>query len=164
MKLLAVVTPPYIHHGCSTRKTFWEEKFTVEEKFTLGDFSAMSRKNCGCQNVRKHSEIKGIDEYITLYISSEFDSLDKMKITYSESEDELGRSRKGLITYKGLKDQAKPNKCKKERYDNINVIMKDLSKFIMKFENYLMKVMRGRGPNTSLLTDTFTWQYGLRSV
>ena len=28
MKFLAVVTPPSIYHGCSTRKTFWEEKFT----------------------------------------------------------------------------------------------------------------------------------------
>ena len=28
MKLLEVVTPPSIYHGCSTRKAFWEEKFT----------------------------------------------------------------------------------------------------------------------------------------
>ena len=32
MKLLAVVTPPSIYHGCSTRKTFREEKFTGEKK------------------------------------------------------------------------------------------------------------------------------------
>ena len=44
MKLLEVVTPPYIYHGCSTRKTFWEEEFTGEEKFTLGEFSAMNMK------------------------------------------------------------------------------------------------------------------------
>ena len=30
MKFLVVVTPPSIYHGCSTRKTFWEEKFTVK--------------------------------------------------------------------------------------------------------------------------------------
>ena len=35
MKLLAVVTPPSIYHGCSTRKTFWEEKFTGKEFFSL---------------------------------------------------------------------------------------------------------------------------------
>ena len=46
MKLLAVVTPPTIYHDCSTRKTFWEEKFTSEEKFTLGEFSAANKKNC----------------------------------------------------------------------------------------------------------------------
>ena len=28
MKFLVVVTPPYIHHGCSTQKTFSEEKST----------------------------------------------------------------------------------------------------------------------------------------
>ena len=31
MKLLEVVTPPSIYNGCSTRKTFWEEKFTGKE-------------------------------------------------------------------------------------------------------------------------------------
>ena len=54
-KLLAVVKPPSIYHGCSTRKTFWEEKFTV------GKFSAVSMKNCGRHNVREHREIKGSD-------------------------------------------------------------------------------------------------------
>ena len=42
-KILAVVTPPSIYHGCSIWKTFWEEKFTPE-----------NMKNCGCHNVRKH--------------------------------------------------------------------------------------------------------------
>ena len=36
-------------------------------------------KNCGRHNVRKHKEIKGSDKYVTLDISSKFDSLDKMK-------------------------------------------------------------------------------------
>ena len=40
MKLLAVVTPSSMYHGCSTRKTFWEEKFTGEEKL----FSAVNMK------------------------------------------------------------------------------------------------------------------------
>ena len=31
MKFLVVVTPPSIYHGCSTRKTFWEEKFTGKQ-------------------------------------------------------------------------------------------------------------------------------------
>ena len=41
MKLLTVVAPPSIYHGCSTRKTFWEEKITGEEKL----FSAVNIKN-----------------------------------------------------------------------------------------------------------------------
>ena len=41
MKLLAVVTPPSIYHGCSTQKTFWEEKFTGKENL----FLAVDMKN-----------------------------------------------------------------------------------------------------------------------
>ena len=52
--LLEVVKPPSIYHGCSTHNTFWEGKFSGEEKFTLGEFSAVNMKNCGRRNVRKH--------------------------------------------------------------------------------------------------------------
>ena len=75
MKLLEVVTPRSIYHGCYTWKTFWEEKFTGEEK----SLSAVNMKNCGRRNVRKHKEIKGSDKYVTLEISLKFDNLDKMK-------------------------------------------------------------------------------------
>ena len=51
MKLLAVVTPPSIYHGCSTWKTFWEENYT------LGEFTPVNMKNCDRHNVRKHREI-----------------------------------------------------------------------------------------------------------
>ena len=68
MKRIAVVTPPSIYQSCSTWKTFWEEKFTGEEKFTLGEFSDVNIKNCGRCNVRKHIEIKGSDKYVTLDI------------------------------------------------------------------------------------------------
>ena len=32
MKFLVVVTPPSIYHCCSTRKTFWEGKFTGKKQ------------------------------------------------------------------------------------------------------------------------------------
>ena len=32
MKFLAIVSPPSIYHGCSTRKTFWEEKFAGKKQ------------------------------------------------------------------------------------------------------------------------------------
>ena len=48
MDLLAVVIPPSIYHVCSTRKTFWEGKFTGEEKL----FSDVNMKNGGRRNVR----------------------------------------------------------------------------------------------------------------
>ena len=75
-KLLEVVTPPSIYHGCSTWKTFWEEKL----------FSSVNMKNCVRHSVRKHRYIKGSDKYVTLDISSKFDILDKMKRTSSESK------------------------------------------------------------------------------
>ena len=85
MKLLSFVKPLSIYHGCSTRKTFGEENFTFDE------FIAVSIKNCGRCNVRKHREIKDSDKYFTFDISLKFDSLDMMIITYSESKDNWGR-------------------------------------------------------------------------
>ena len=82
MNLLAVVTPPYIYYGCSNWKMFWEEKFTGEEKFTLGEFTSANMKRCGRRNVRKHREIKGSDKYITLDISLKFGSLDNIYGNY----------------------------------------------------------------------------------
>ena len=70
-------------------------------------FLVVDMKNCGRRNVRKHREIKDRDKYVTLKrhheirgsekytnlnISSKFDSLDKMKITSSESKGKLKRS------------------------------------------------------------------------
>ena len=120
MRLLAVVTPPYIYHGCSTRKKF------LEENFTLGELTAVNMKNCGCRNVRKHREIKGSDRYATLDVSLKFDSLYKTRITYSESKYKMGRSGQGLTTSLGLKATKKPKKYKKSRYAIGNIIRKDL--------------------------------------
>ena len=110
MKLLSVVTPPYIYHGCSTRKKFWEENFTGEENFTLVEFSAVDMKNCGRRNVSKRIEIKCSDEYVTLDISLNCVSLEKMRITSSDSKFKFGRSRNGLINSMGLKAKAIPKK------------------------------------------------------
>ena len=81
MKLLVVVTPPSIYHGCSTQKTFWEENF-IGKKQDL--FESVNMRNCGQRNVRKHKEIKDSDERVTLNmyeilnISEKFDNMDKM--------------------------------------------------------------------------------------
>ena len=134
MKLLAVVTPPSIYHGFSTRKTFWEKNFTGGEKFTLGKLSAVNMKNCGRHNVRKHREIKGSDKYVTLKISLKFDSMENMRITSSESKLNLGISGKVLINSLGIKAKTRPKKYKKARYIIVNVSRKDLSKMIRDFE------------------------------
>ena len=130
MNLLAVVIPSSIYHGCSTQKTFWEGKFTGKKSL----FLAVNMKNCGCRNFRKQKEINSIDKYVTLGISSKFDSLYKMKITSSESKGQLEISVKGLITSLGFNTKARSQKYKKARYAIVNVIKKDLSKIIREFE------------------------------
>ena len=106
MKFLEVVTPPSIYNGCSTRKMFWEEKFTGKQDL----FHSVNMKNCGCCKVRKHKEIKGSDKIVTLNVSAKFYSLNKMKTTSSESNGKLGRSGKGLVTALALKTKAKSKK------------------------------------------------------
>ena len=93
-------------------------------------------KFCGRRKVRKHKEIKVIDRYVTLDITLNFDNLDKMKITSSESKVKLERSGKGLIISLGFKAKARPQKYKKARYDIGNVIKKDLSKIIREFDKF----------------------------
>ena len=151
MKILVVVTPRSIYHGCSTQKTFWEEKFTGKENL----FLAVNMKNCGRCNVRKHKEIKGSDNYVTLDIPSKIYILENMKITSSESKGKLERSGKGLITSLGFKANLRPQKYKKARYAIGKFSEKDLSKIIKKFEKFRNCLMKRRGPNMSLLTDTF---------
>ena len=88
MKFLVVVTPPSIYHGCSTRNTFWEERFTCKQYL----FESVNMKNYGQNNVRKEKKIKGTDKCVTLNIyevlniSEKFDDLNKMETTSSESK------------------------------------------------------------------------------
>ena len=91
-------------------------------------------KNCGCRKVRKQNEIKGSDKSITLDISSKFDSLNKMKTTYSELKGKLERSGKGLVTALDFKTKVRLRKFKKASYVIGNVSEKDLSKIIKEFE------------------------------
>ena len=72
MNLLAVLTPPSMYSGCSTRKTFWEGKLT-----------SVNMKNCVPRNVRKHMDIKYGEKYITLDIYLNFGSMEKIKIASS---------------------------------------------------------------------------------
>ena len=89
MKLL-VSTPPSIYHGCSTRKTFWEEKFTGKKQDL---FEPVNMRNCGKRNFRKHRDIKESDDRVTyknkyeiLKFSEIFVNLDKMETTSSGSK------------------------------------------------------------------------------
>ena len=130
MKFLVFLAPPSIYHGYSTRKTFWEEKFTGKKDL----FHSVNTKNCGRHKVKKHKEIKGSDKIVTLNVSAKFDGLNKMKTTSSESKGKLERSGKGLVTALDLKTKVRSQKCKKSRYAIGNVSMKDLSNIIKEFE------------------------------
>ena len=109
MKFLVVVTPSSIYHGCFTRKTFWEEKFTGKKDL----FQSVNRKNCGHRKFRKHKEIKGSDKIVTLDISEKFDSMNKMKTTSSDSKGKLGRSGKELVTALAFKTKVRFTRIQK---------------------------------------------------
>ena len=50
MKYLAVVMPPTIWIYCSTRKTFWADKFILSDM-----------KNCGRRNVRRNKKSRKVN-------------------------------------------------------------------------------------------------------
>ena len=93
----------------------------------------MNIQNCGRFNVSKHREIKNGEKCITLDISLDFGSLDKIKITSSEPKYYLERSGKGLITSMGIKTIISAKKKKKARRAITNVSMKYISKINKEF-------------------------------
>ena len=73
MKFLAVISPPpAIYHSRSTRETFWEDNFTLE-----------NMKSCEGRNFMKHREIKNGKQYTILDIYSKLDCLNKREATFS---------------------------------------------------------------------------------
>ena len=151
MKFLVVVIPPYIYHGCSNWKTFWEEKFTCKKDL----FQYVNMKKCGRRKVRKHKEIKGSDNIATLDISEKFDSLNKMENKSSESREKFERSGKGLVTALAFKTKVKSPKYKKARYAIGNFSEKDLLKIIKEFEKIGKLPYEKTIPNMSQLPDNF---------
>ena len=117
MKFLVVVTPQSIYHGCSTRKTFWEEKFTGKKQYL---FESVNTRNDGQLKVRKHKEIKDSDERVTLNmyeilrISEKFDDMDKMETTSSESKVKMEGSGKWLVTALALKTKSRSKNIKRQ--------------------------------------------------
>ena len=91
-------------------------------------------KNVGRLQIRKHKEIKGSDNIVTLDISKKFDSLNKMETTSSESNKKLERSGKVLVTALDFKTKVRSQEYKIARYAIGNFSEKDLSKIIKEFE------------------------------
>ena len=140
MKFLVVVAPPSIYHGCSTWKTFWEEKFTGKKQDL---FVSVNMRNCGQHNYRKHRDINDSDERVTLIMNNilkileEFDNLDKMETTSSDSKVKMEGSGKWLVTNLALNTKARSTKYKKARYAIRYFSMKDLSNKIKEFEKFV---------------------------
>ena len=130
MKFLVVVTMSSIYHGCSTRKTFWEGKFTSKKDL----FQSVNMKICGRRKVRKHKGIKGSYKIVILNVSAKFKSLNKMETTSSESKGKLGRSGKGLVTALAINTKVRSQIYKYARYAIGNVSKKYLSKIIKEFD------------------------------
>ena len=96
IQFLVDLTPsPDIYHGCCTRKTLWEEKFTLA-----------NITGCGRCSVRKHREINNGYQYISSYIYLELYCLDKSEVVSSESSYYMGVSGKGLTTYMNLRGEV----------------------------------------------------------
>ena len=91
MKFLVVVAPPSIYHGCSTRKTFWEGKFTGKKDF----FQSVNMKICGRRKASKHKEINGSVKIVTLNVSAKFESLNKMKPHLQSQKENLEDQERG---------------------------------------------------------------------
>ena len=99
------------------------------------------------RNVRKHRDIKGSEDYVTLDITLKFESLENMRITFLESKEVLGGSGKGLITSMGFKAKVRQNKYKQARYTIRNVSKKNLSKIVRYFDKLPYKSYERRRPN-----------------
>ena len=81
-----------------------------------------------------------------MVIPLKFGSLKNMRTTSSESKDNLGRSRKRLITSLGINAKARPNNYQKVRYYIVNVSEKDLSKIIREFDRFPYETFERRRP------------------
>ena len=128
-------------------RRFGSLKFTCEEKFALGKFTAVNMKNGGRHNVSKHRYFRDGDKYIILDISLDIGSLGKMRITSLKKKDNLGRSGKGLITSLGIKARARPKIFKRQGMSSEMLVWRTFQRLLGSLKIFHITVMRGGGPN-----------------
>ena len=128
IRFLVVATKlPDIYHGCSTRKKFWEYKFTV-----------VKIKICGRINVRKQGETNYGKQFTVLDISYMLDGTEKRNFTSSQSRYYMGIPGKGLTTSLYIRTKI-PNKKNKAWFAIIDINHQDLSNLLKKFKFTLSK-------------------------
>ena len=138
IKLLEVVTPPSIYRGFSNWKTFWEEKFTLDE-LTAGNMKTVVVAMLGNTKISKVvPSVSTWTYYWNLTIWKRWE-LNLQNLFF------LRGSGKGLINSLGLKAKAGAKKYKNLRYAIGNISNKNISKIIWEFENLSYKSYERRG-------------------
>ena len=124
MKLLEVVTPlSAIYHDCSSQKRLWEENSTP-----------VNMTSCVRRNIRKHKEVKEIEQYIALETSFERDCMYKREFIYSESCDYMGIAGKEMNNYLALRTK-RLNKKQKARISITDITNQYFRRFLKSFNN-----------------------------
>ena len=130
MKILEVVTPPSIYHGCSTRKMFWEEKFTGKENL----FLAVNMKIVVVAMLGKIRRSRVMTS-MSRWISHQSLTVWTIWTSHLQSQKQNRKDQeRGWLTFWVSRPKQGPQKYKKARYAIVNVSKKDLSKMIKKFE------------------------------
>ena len=151
MKLLAVVTPPSIYHGWSTRKTLWEEKFTGKEMFfCLRTWNIVVVAKLG--NTMRSRVVTSTSHWtshqnLTVWTGWK-PHLQIQKENWKDQE-------KGwLPLWFSVPKQSRKNKKRQGMTSEMSArrTFRRLLRILRKLRNYLMG---RRGPNMSLLTATF---------
>ena len=86
------------------------------------------------RNVSKYREIKNVEKYIILDISSKIDCLDKRKVASSESKDYMVIPGKELTASIALRTKNS-NKKQKSSFNITDIINQEFRKFLNKFNN-----------------------------
>ena len=108
MKFLVVVTPPSIYHGCSTQKTFWEEKFTGKEYcFCLWTWRIVVVEKLG--NTRRSR----VATKLSPWISHQSLTVWTRWKPHLQSQKKIGNIRKGVLYGSDFQDQSKVVKIQK---------------------------------------------------
>ena len=109
MNSLIVVIPPSIFRGCSTRKTFWEEKFTVKDIF----FCLCTWNIVVIAKLGKKRRL-GVVTRFSPGTSQRSLTVWKRRKPHLQSQKKVGKIKKGVRNRFGFQEQSKVTKIKRQ--------------------------------------------------